>query len=745
MFASARLSALLGFLAVLLSLPTPAFAFRWVNNVNFTSCYNDVVQNMTQNCSDTATQYCDYDNGVLNNPNRIFLTFQGCERLCGDGYGTWAISDILLRITLWVTPAIILLAHYHFPPLGPGNYGAVMVHILGDPIDTLWCLLIRITVRRRLFLKAQQYKLLSAGAIATIWSAYDELKFHDDPHEHFRRALTRLRTEEFVVTRSAPTSGHQVGDRVRLPAGFLQVPPDRGMGMFGTSRSLDADKTFFARIDAYFVFLLQSLVFSLTGRGRRPDTTDDVGGLPNYFQEWHRAIRELGEDERPVLYHIELAAQRLVFNRDESQTTTWISIVGLASALMGAFVRTWTNRLETQTSHTIATVALLLFVVPIIKLSGSLGAFTSSSAAANIIQELRQELQEHFGFDDGLFPPLRIPILPDTMEPGRRRYSRVGDSDDVPLTHFSGGSSNGGGGADAVPLLRSELSDDDKQLIDWPKVAAYSGMNNSYRPQKSTKLIPARVSLLLFVVSFFWVAALCYTPALLISYMTPLRGFACRSLAWTVVASCWLVNTGINYVCALTLFPYDARNEHHPIEARHQTAWTARRELLLWRTTWMRDALFTGFITLIIVAQQLGLYNSCWCRSGELSRLTRDTPSYVNLTPFTNEEWISGWFLWVPTPFTAYLLSIAGILLVEIKFSKSSSMMGKSNKEREKMLLHLRMLDTSRARQPPTEQATQQATQQAAGAAGNVSHYYEAQAIPVAAQPGINVPVFRYS
>ncbi|KAK3346153.1 hypothetical protein B0T25DRAFT_520629 [Lasiosphaeria hispida] len=700
--------------------PGTSEAFRWVNNANFTACYQDIISKLPQNCSDTENQVCLLDDaGKLLNPNRIFVTYRACERLCGDGYGTWDTNDILMRVSLWVIPAIVLIAHYYFPPLGAANITAVVAHILADPIDTLWCLLTRITARRHLLLKAERNRLLSAGAIATIWSVYDELNFHD-PSDHFLAALERLQNlqvhVEFPQVWGEEEQGQprpQVVPRFRPD--LLKVDHGRAPDRTGTSKSDQVNRNFIDRSAAFFTSLGRKVSRPPWG-AEQPATQK----LPEYFQRWNHAINHLQPLERPVLYTIEVAAQRLVFNRGDSALTTWISVFGLLSALMAAFVRTWSSRLETQTSHTIAIVTLLLIVVPIVKLSGNIGAFTSSTSAVNIIQQLRRNLREHLDYGLGpeydLFPPLNIPVRPDEAPPAITlgsgagyggSYAQVPDGESIPLNNWGGDSKQQHHAASveqaeeqpASGTLRSQLSVEDKQLLDWPKVAAYLGMNNSYRPQKVSNLVPARWSLALLAISFVWVIGLCYIPSLIISYLTPLKGFACRSMAWTVIMFCWLVTAALDHVCA--------------------KRWLAQPRTL-WRFTCVRDLLVAAFIIVIVSGQQLGLYNSCYCRSGELSRAAM---SYVNLTPYTDDEFIEGWTMWVPTPGAAIIVSLVGILIVERFFSESGRLLSRNNTEREKMLLHLRRLAVARdtpAPRPPYEHPAQVVArpEQAAGFSG---------------------------
>ncbi len=319
------------FFGIVLLCVNPAVAFRWVNNVNFTECYANYVQTLPQDCNDTERQVCVWKKGILTNPNRTFLAYDYCQQVCGDGYGIWEVTDILLRFSIWVIPAIVLLGHYHFPQLGVRNMLCVIAHLLADPIDSLWCLLTRIQTHHELFLKAKQLTRPStAAAIATVWASYDELNFQDA-------------SGQFIYAMREHSQNPNGGFLAGIEA---DLPPSRVMGDAANAR---------------------------------------------------------------LVYQIQVAAQRLVFNRAESSTATMFAIFGLTSAMVGAYVRTWSARLDNQTAHTIATVTLLFSIVPLVKLSGNIGAFTSSTAPINIIQSLRADLRSIPGVRGEWFPELNIP------------------------------------------------------------------------------------------------------------------------------------------------------------------------------------------------------------------------------------------------------------------------------------------------------------------------------------------------
>jgi len=75
----------------------------------------------------------------------------------------------------------------------------------------------------------------------------------------------------------------------------------------------------------------------------------------------------------------------------------------MLSALFAAYVRTWVLKIDDQTSHTIAIVSMLSHYMPLVKLSGDIGAFDSSSDAVEVILQLHKTLHGHPKILD-LFP-----------------------------------------------------------------------------------------------------------------------------------------------------------------------------------------------------------------------------------------------------------------------------------------------------------------------------------------------------
>lgn len=73
---------------------------------------------------------------------RTLLTADACIQLNvkGDGWAPYVKSDVRQRVQLWKAPLIQLIAQMQLPPLGWKSNIFVIVHLIGDPWDTLWSL-----------------------------------------------------------------------------------------------------------------------------------------------------------------------------------------------------------------------------------------------------------------------------------------------------------------------------------------------------------------------------------------------------------------------------------------------------------------------------------------------------------------------------------------------------------------------------------------------------------------------------
>jgi hypothetical protein len=73
------------------------------------------------------------------------------------GWTAYPISDIWNRIVVWKLPLLQLLSQFPRPPLGLSVEMGVMMHLLGDPIDSVASMLLTLSICQE---RAQQAKRL---------------------------------------------------------------------------------------------------------------------------------------------------------------------------------------------------------------------------------------------------------------------------------------------------------------------------------------------------------------------------------------------------------------------------------------------------------------------------------------------------------------------------------------------------------------------------------------------------------
>jgi hypothetical protein len=208
-----------------------------------------------------------------------------------------------------IIPAVVLINHFAFAPLGFKNKVSVILHMIGDPIDSIWSLLMRHEKWLRLYRDSVDQGIedregrAMAPYIATIWSAYEEVGCQD-ASKFFSDAI-KLR-------------GHHVLN---------------------------------------------------------------------------------GEE----IKSIKLASTNLCLNRSDSQFNTLIALAVLLVAMFSAYMRTTEliSRIENEVAHTIAVMALLFFLLPLVLINGITGSFTLALVPVEEIRKLRLKVHT-------LFPPLDL-------------------------------------------------------------------------------------------------------------------------------------------------------------------------------------------------------------------------------------------------------------------------------------------------------------------------------------------------
>lgn len=118
--------------------------------------------------------------GVRSKPGQIALTIEGCESTCPKPFFD-LYPDMWPRLLTWLIPALLLVGSVHIPRVGSLNRFFVVLHFLGDPIDSMWSLATKAEVWNRFYRIALRHtppgpqRETQARAMSAMLSAFEEL------------------------------------------------------------------------------------------------------------------------------------------------------------------------------------------------------------------------------------------------------------------------------------------------------------------------------------------------------------------------------------------------------------------------------------------------------------------------------------------------------------------------------------------------------------------------------------------
>ncbi|KAH7356054.1 hypothetical protein BKA66DRAFT_515683 [Pyrenochaeta sp. MPI-SDFR-AT-0127] len=137
----------------------------------------------------------------MSTPENPILTLAGCNEMCGSKFG-WN-RDIGPRLSTWLIPVFLLLSNMEVSPLDKRRY-LMILHLLGDPIDSLWSLLTKLESWSRCHHLAHNLcrsrDKIKSRNVATVLGGIEELVgFYDDPAAVFIKIKlqSRVTREEF--------------------------------------------------------------------------------------------------------------------------------------------------------------------------------------------------------------------------------------------------------------------------------------------------------------------------------------------------------------------------------------------------------------------------------------------------------------------------------------------------------------------------------------------------------------------
>lgn len=137
----------------------------------------------------------------------LALTIEGCESTCPKPFLD-LYDDMWPRLLTWLIPALLLIGSVHFPRVGRLERLFVVLHFLGDPIDSMWSLATKAEVWNRFYRIALKYTPASgpngeaqARALSAMLSAFEELTgdmtdVETELHEIRNESSLRLSVED---------------------------------------------------------------------------------------------------------------------------------------------------------------------------------------------------------------------------------------------------------------------------------------------------------------------------------------------------------------------------------------------------------------------------------------------------------------------------------------------------------------------------------------------------------------------
>lgn len=156
-----------------------------------------------------------------NGADNLTLNLPGCIALCGPQQ-TW-YTDIGPRLTIWLIPILLLLVNVEPSPVDKYNFQAIL-HLLGDPIDSIWSLLHKLDAWDRCSALAARCDDICPSCqrvIASLFAGHEEVQGLRIKSERCLEALLEQRSEPSIsMNGDAPPSVSPIAELPRLAVPF---------------------------------------------------------------------------------------------------------------------------------------------------------------------------------------------------------------------------------------------------------------------------------------------------------------------------------------------------------------------------------------------------------------------------------------------------------------------------------------------------------------------------------------------
>lgn len=328
-------------------------------------------------------------------PKRIYVTHAGCLHYCGEGFTFWPANETGLRMGCFILPLIVLAAAFSFKPhLGIGNQIFTTIHLLGNPIHSLWSILVRQEAARRNYAFAMETVPSAPREVAAILTVYDQ--WWQDARTHF-------------------------GDK--LHQRYLQSIQEEAVNGVGSVTYFEMENEH--QHDSPYQQWWQRLLPWI--KHPKWDESWQVH-VPGDERSRRHSVSDIGLLSPAEILHIRRTARVLAANRTSKFIQTWASIgLFIVSVAVGYLRAIWhyEHRKNSQTAHSIAVVLLFSFFIFAVYVNGHVGNFHNQRVMQTTLNELR-ECSKSLG---ELFPN---PQLQDGMS---RTFQKFSDSYEMTDTY----------------------------------------------------------------------------------------------------------------------------------------------------------------------------------------------------------------------------------------------------------------------------------------------------------------------
>jgi hypothetical protein len=153
------------------------FNLTFKGGFNRNSCYGRTLDYLHDGtlARDSEVFFRDESGRVLSDDQDPTLTLPGCRALCGESQAWY--WDIGPRLTTWLVPILLLISNVELSPLDKRRFFAI-IHLIGDPIDSIWSLVHKIDAWDQCYTLAKQYAIASGRqrrVIATVFAGFEEI------------------------------------------------------------------------------------------------------------------------------------------------------------------------------------------------------------------------------------------------------------------------------------------------------------------------------------------------------------------------------------------------------------------------------------------------------------------------------------------------------------------------------------------------------------------------------------------